>query len=192
MPTATISIVLLLTALPLAGCGLTEQVETLRAHTETLGTQLDAEIDHLAAQRALLPQGDPALQDLDDAIAARAQQRDAVDAALARLDTTAADLENPGGILTEGVGLALPFLPEPFRGPAVALAGIAAAVWRASRLKKAAGSIAEGLDKAMRRDADLRAAVQRNADLFRTVQTPTARRIVDEATKDRPMLRLPV
>ena len=63
---------------------------------------------------------------------------------------------------------------------------------RARQMKSALVSVAKGLDKAMQTDDQFKARFAANAPLFRSVQTPAAKRVVDEATSDGFMVRLPV
>lgn len=99
---------------------------------------------------------------------------------------------DPAGTLEDGAALLAPLVPPGAQLPLVLGAGFVASLWRAARLKRSAASIAEGLEKAMAGDDSLREGMKRNAATLRSVQTPTARRIVDEVQRVRPMMRLPV
>ncbi|TVQ60837.1 MAG: hypothetical protein EA378_10455 [Phycisphaerales bacterium] len=83
-------------------------------------------------------------------------------------------------------------LPEPLRSPVLLGAAALAAAWRARQLKTGLTSVAQSLEKAMQEDPELAARVKAHAPTLRAIQTGTAHRVIDEATKRETMLRLPL
>lgn len=179
-----------LSALP--ACDALPDIAGFRDQAEAARAQIAAEADRLESAAQSLSPDDPAYDPSQAAVAdARARQAE-IAQIVDRLDGLIADADHRGAF--SGVADALgPLLPEPLRLPAVLAAGLGVALFRARQLKKSAASIASGFQQAMNRDPEFKTAVQTHADLLRSIQTPTAGRIVDEVTKpEKPMLRLPV
>lgn len=182
---------ILLIVAALAGCASWTEVEQVRARAEAYRDELAAQrhaaeaalADAQRAGRADSPDAQE-LARLRDRLAAQHDLADAaareIDLLLARARGQAKD--DPVG---QTIGTITPWLPTPLAVPvglgAAAILGLA----RAAQLKKAALSIAQGLDKAMARDPDFKSRFHAHADLFRVVQTPTARRLVDESQRRR-------
>lgn len=150
-----------------------------------------------SAWQARLAQADPApdnpdLPQLQAQLALATARRSAADAALSQVDSVLAEANNPQDPLSRAVGLVAPWLPEPVRTPVLLGSALAVTVLRARRLKVGMASIARGLARAMREDEQFATRFRQHAQTFRIAQTPLAQRIVDEATKDRFMVRLPI
>lgn len=95
------------------------------------------------------------------------------------------------GRVTDAAGVVGSILPEPARS--LVLTGVGGlALLRANQHKRGLASVARGIHHAARDDEEFRACFRRHAAEFRSVQTPLARRVIDETTKDRFMMRLPV
>lgn len=180
-------------ALCLAACTFTPQAAiAARDDTAALAERAARTAEQLAAAAAALPPDDPQRARLEaDAAAWRtrattlASLRDHADAVLAE----AADPTDP---LTRGVSALSTFLPPPLGPPLVLGAALAATFLRARQLKKGAASIARSLEQAMNNDDALRTLITKHADTLRSIQTPTAKRIVDESTNNTRMLTLPI
>lgn len=182
-------------ALCLGGCVDMGELDKFREDAAALRDDLSArEADWLQRLESMSP-GDPLRTSVEAELAAAKAKTAVADAALKRIDQVLDRAKNPGGYddpLGRTVGLVLPWLPEPMRTPAALGAALVATLWRSRQLKQAAVSIARGVNKAMQEDEQFRTAFKRHAGTFRTIQTPAARRIVDEATNERFMVRLPV
>ncbi len=180
--------------LVLGGCGVQEGLIGMRDQATQIRAQIEADRAALVESSRSLPEGDPVRSRLEALAAERAVQSRAVDRTIERLDglISSAQSGDAAGAVEGGAGLVSPLLPPGARLPVLLAGGLLAALWRAAVLKRSAASIAEGLEKAMRDDDKLREGLRRNAATLRAVQTRTAGRIVDEATKPGPMLRLPV
>jgi len=108
------------------------------------------------------------------------------------VDDTLAEARNPSHPFTQTAQELSPLLPDPVRIPALLGAALAASLFRANQLKRAAGSIAKGIERVKEHDEQFRERFSAAADMLRSVQTATAQRIVDEVTKPAAMLKLPV
>jgi len=163
----------------------------LREDAARARDRLAGELAGLEQARADLPPDAPSAPDLDAAIGLARARAAALDAAVLHADRVLAEMGRPTDALTQGVGMLTPLLPPPAQGPTLLAAALVATLLRARQVRKGAGSIAASIQNALR-DPDFRAAFERHADAIRSIQTPTARRIVDEVTKPGPMLRSPI
>lgn len=203
-------------AVPLVGCGLMEglaggltgdmsgEFESVRDEAARARDTIAADRAALRSAAAELPQGSVERARVERLVEARASQEAAFARAVERLEAAQAaasgtrttpggeQIVDPASTLEDGAALLAPLVPPGVQLPLVLGAGFAASLWRAARLKKSAASIAEGLEKAMSADDGLRDGMKRNAATIRSIQTPTAQRIVDEVKRTRPMVRLPV
>jgi hypothetical protein len=184
----------LMVAVVMSGCGLEGELGAMRDRAEALHARIERDRAELESAAAALPSDDPARARMEALASERSAQSAAVVGALTELEALIASAKaDPGGALESGAGLLIPLLPAGARAPVLLGVGLAGMAWRAARLKKSAASIAESFEKAMRQDEQLAQGVRRNAGVLRSIQTGTARRIVDEATRpERAMLRLPV
>lgn len=177
--------------LPLGGCVDTAQLAPLREQAVTVRDELATEVQRLETDAQV--QSDAALVEASTQAAASLSRRlSDLDRAIAALDRVLATEQSPDAIMRQIASETAPLLPEPLRSPALLVGALLAAVFRASQLKRAAGSIAVSIAKAAEKDEQFRSAIQRHADTLRSVQTPTAKRIVDERVHEGFMLRLPV
>jgi outer membrane murein-binding lipoprotein Lpp len=181
-----------LTMLVLTGCIDQAQLIALRDQAQSVRTELGAEVTRLDQNTA-----EPGINDeirlssADAAAQLRARLAD-LDAGIAGLDRIITSEQNPEllwGTVTDSV---VPLLPEPLRSPMLLLGALGLALARAAQLKRAAGSIAKGIAKASEKDDEFRSVFDRNADTFRALQTPAAKRIVDEKVRTGFMMRLPI
>lgn len=192
-PIRSLCLALCLAAAPLlGGCVDAAQLAAMRDQAIVLRGELAAEAEQMEAEAAT-PETDPAIRQANLDAADQLRQRLAsLDQAIAAIDAAAGSAQNPDDAIHALTTQALPLLPEPLRSPALLVGALVVALLRANQLKRAAGSIAASIAKAAEKDEELRSAIQRQADTLRSVQTPTAKRIVDERTAQGFMLKLPV
>lgn len=100
----------------------------------------------------------------------------------ARLAMEENGIPHPLGGLLEAL---VPFVPEPYRAPLVLGGAGVLALARAARLKAGLASVARSIEKAMEGDPVLAEQFRRHADTLRSIQTPLARKVVDEVTSGR-------
>lgn len=183
---------LVLVAVAGAGCADLGAAQAFRADAAALRDSLDAQAARWQETLDAMASGDPARPAIE---AERAQAQAAaalVGAGLARVDEVLAEAVQPSDPLTQSVGAASPLLPISLRGPLLLGAAAVVAGLRAWRLKAGLSSVARGLSAALREDEEFRACFTRHADTFRSTQTPTAKRVVDEVTSAKPILALPI
>jgi len=176
-------------SLALCACVATEDVERVRAETASLQRTLEDDAAAWARRAESLPTDDPLRESATARQAASEAGAAAVRAALSSLERAIAESNNPSDPVGQAVAA---WVPEPARLPALLALGALGVAARAWRLKAGLASVARGIDAAMRDDEEFRACFRRHADTFRATQTPTAKRVVDEATHDTLMLRLPL
>lgn len=169
------------------------QAQAWRDEAAGARERLDAEIDALAEARRGVPDDSARAAELDATLALAQTRADALGAAVRHADLILAEMATPTDGLTRGVSALAPLLPAPGQGPALLGAALLATLLRAHQVKKGAGSIVASIQKAMA-DPEFRAAFDRHAPTIRSIQTPTAHRIVDEITRSagvRPV-RMPI
>lgn len=174
------------------GCVDMKQVEAMRDQAAQLRDQLKARGDALQQTVSALKPGDPVRAEAQAALAGARAKEAAVNAGVAQVDAVLLQAKNPGEALTNAASGVAPLLPEPVRTPLILGTALAASLLRSAQLKRGLASVAQGLDKAMEEDGEFRQRFKTHANTFRSIQTRAARRVVDEATSDKPMLRLPV
>lgn len=106
-------------------------------------------------------------------------QRTALDAATFQVDAAAARAADPDDPIGAVVGAVAPWLPAQARLPLLLGAGLAASIVRLVRLKRAAESIVDSVEKAARQDPGFRDRLAASADTLRAVQTPAAAALVN-------------
>jgi hypothetical protein len=194
MPRIVLAVIALAIVTALSACADIPQTiahaQTLRDQAAAARADLGARLADLRATRDALPPDAPA-PDLDAAIALAQARAAALDAAVRHADLVLAEMTDPSDTLTQGVSALTPFLPAPAQGPALLGAALLATLLRARQVRKGAGSIVASIQHALK-DPDFRAAFERHAPTIRGIQTPTARRIVDEVTKPGLMVRSPI
>lgn len=116
----------------------------------------------------------------------------ALDAAARGTSAVLLEAREPSDPVGQVVGVIAPWLPGPVRTPLVLGAAGLATLARARQLKRGLLSVATSLREAMSADEALAAHIRRHADTLRKIQTPAARRIVDESDPTRPLVRLPI
>ncbi len=181
----------------LGGCeGLPDAV-ALRDRAGSLREVARAEV---VAQRGVVEQmrqagADPDSPGMRDAAAVLVQMEahaKTLDAAVGELDALIAEASDPTHPISEGVELISRSLPEPLRSPVVLGGALLAMAVRANRLRAALASVAHSIEKAKQNDEQFRRSFKENASTIRSIQTPTARSIVDAATSQGFTLSLPL
>jgi hypothetical protein len=175
-----------------AGCQNMAEVERFRSEAVQFRDTLQQEASAWERRLAQIPPGHPLAGEAETSLARMRAKLAAVESAIREADLVIEEATNPTDTLTRTVSTVAPLLPEPARVPLLLGAACIVALARAAQLKRAAASVARGIEKAMEDDPQFRSAFRRHANTFRTVQTGAARRIVDETTSDSFMIRLPV
>ncbi|MEZ6242513.1 MAG: hypothetical protein R3B57_05660 [Phycisphaerales bacterium] len=176
----------------LGGCMDMGGVEAMRETAANARDQLAAEVEALENLRETFPDGTPEAIETDTLLAAGSAKVAAIEAAIARIDQTLAEANNPSDGLTLTAQGVSPLLPEPVRLPLVLGAALAATLLRAGQLKRGAVSMAKSINKALESDGELSQAFARHADTLRSIQTRTAQRIVDQVSGKTALPALPI
>jgi hypothetical protein len=187
-----IIVVSVLLSVVLGGCVDMAEVESMRNEAAGLRDELRAQSAAWERRLGEIPARDPMRPEAEAALAAARAKGAAIDAALKSADAALGHAQNKDEPLTQTVDALSPWVPAPARAPLLLGAALVASLLRASALKRGLASVAKGLDKAMEEDDLFRARFKAHAGTFRTIQTRTAKRVVDETTGRRPMVRLPV
>ena len=161
------------------------QVNAFRSHVAGLERGYAGQSRALEARLAAMSVDDPLRPDAQAALARAKAKEAAVAAAAEQVDLVIARAKNPDDALGQSVGMLSPLLPEPARWPLALGAALVASLVRARQLKQGMASIAVGLDKAMEEDPGFESAFQKHANTFRTIQTPTAKRVIDASKRAR-------
>ncbi len=179
----------------LGGCADFSGVDALRADVEKLRRQAAEDVtaweDRLEEARGMGADVQT-IATAEAGVTASRLRHAALDAAVTGTDAVLAEAAAPGDPIGQIVGLAAPWLPAPVRTPLVLGAAAGGALIRARQLKRGMVSVAVSLREASARDPDFARRFKDQADTLRSIQTPTARRIVDEADPTRRLVRLPV
>jgi TolA-binding protein len=147
------------------------------AEDEATRRSLQVTIDALRTEAARAA-GQAAQTDVE--IAGAKLKLAAADAAVKTLDAAIAEYKSPTDPLNQAVQGALPFLPEPVRLPLAWGATIGALLWRSKGLKNALTSVIKSVEALKSEAPSVAAAMTQHAKTIRKIQTPTARKIVDQ------------
>jgi len=206
---ASVAVILLGSGAALSGCLDLAPAHAARSDALALRTHLDQRLDDNAALVATLesrgtPPTTPELLEARRALASDQARRDQIDAliqhldelmALAQSDTTAATGTLPGTlpgtIIPDPTSILSQTLPEPLRSPILLGSAALIALMRAAQLKRALASVTRAIDAAMKQDPEFKDKFLQHAHTFRTMQTATARRVIDELKRP-PVIRIPV
>lgn len=186
-----IGLVLAVSVVLAAGCVEMGEVRAFRDRAAALSEQWGAESRAWAQRLEGMTPDDPLRPDVEAALARARAKEAAAQAAVQQVDLLIQRAANPDDALGQAVEIAAPWIPAPARAPLALGAALVAALVRAAQLKRGMISIARGINKAMEEDDQFRAGFQRHANTFRAIQTPLAKRVVDEASGRR-IVRLPV
>jgi hypothetical protein len=179
-------------ALGAAGCASLDNAQALRSRAADLQQQFHAESDAWQQRLDHMDPLDAGAADTRAALARARAKEAAAAAAVQQADQVIHDATSPDSPTGQTIGAVAPFLPEPLRLPLLLGSALVFSLARAAQLKRATASIATGLEKAIQEDEAFAARFRAHAGTFRSIQTPTAKRVVDETTSDGFMLRLPL
>lgn len=177
---------LLLSCLLVGGCADLAALQRLHHDAALAATSLRSQADALDQRLAALPPDDPSLHSAQLASAAARTLADAAELAAAESGRLLTDV-NPHP-LAQILEWTVPFLPEPYRAPVVLAGAAGLALLRAARLKAGLASIAHSIQKALESDPAFAQQFRLHADTLRSIQTPLARKVVDQATSGRSFL----
>lgn len=174
------------------GCADLGEVIAARDSAAAVTNDLNkAALEHEQAAGAL-GEGDPRAAHLRKEAARARATATALDAAIRQVNLVLDEAQDPTSPISAATSAAAPFFPPPV-GAGLLLGGaLAASLLRAGKLKAALASVVKGIEAAKKDDEAFRKQFQEHAGTFRSIQTPAARRIVDEVTHEGFMVRLPI
>lgn len=146
---------------------------------------LSAEIDSLSAQRSAADPNSTESQALDSAISIARAKRASLDAAIAHAQQVLNEAQQPSDALTQIAHGISAWVPAPAQGPLVLGAALIATLARSRQLKLSSASIINSISHVLERDDQFKASFTQHADTIRSIQTPTARRLVDQTLRKR-------
>lgn len=180
------TLTLLLSCLLLGACADLAALKRFHDDAALAATSLRSQADALDQRIAAVPPDDPSLHTAQLASAAARALADAAELAAAESGRLLTDAEpHPFSQILEWT---IPFLPEPYRAPVILAGAAGLALLRAARLKAGLASIARSIQKALESDPAFAQQFRVHADTFRSIQTPLARKVVDQATAGRSFL----
>lgn len=174
------------------GCTDLQSAQQFRAQAHQLSASLDAQAQAKRHALEAMDPSDPLWPDAQLALQSAQTQAQAAQAGVEQLDKILGEAMKPTDPLSQTIKAAGPLLPYPMRTPLLLGAAALVAGVRSWRLKAALASVAKGFQTAMREDEEFQACFAKHANTFRSTQTPTAKRIIDQATKSSNTLTLPV
>lgn len=171
--------------LALSACTDMGKMQELQAQAHEL--RADLADDHARWEAAVeaIPPDDPDRGAAEAGLAVSQAKLAAVDAATKQLDEVIRTASNPEDPIARTLGWITPWVPAPWRTPVVLGGALIATIARAWQFKKAAASIAEGINVAMSQDEQFQASFKQHASTFRLAQTRTAAKIVDRLAPSR-------
>ncbi len=178
-----LTLLALASLLLLPACSTLEDLVGLRDRAVVERDRLDDHASTLESQLASTPTNDPARPALEADLAAARTQRDLYNADVDRINQVIAQAQNPTDPIAQAVGLVAPFLPVPARTPLVLGAALLGTVLRMHQLRQGLTSVARGFEIAKRDDPDFNARFAANAPTFRAIQTPLARKLINQVVK---------
>jgi hypothetical protein len=167
------------------GCVDLPRVNAFREDVAGLGRDWAAQSRALEARLAAMKADDPVRPDVQAALARARAKEAAAEAAVEQVDLVVNRAKNPDDPLGQSVGMLSPLLPEPARWPLALGAALVASLVRARQLKQGMASVAVGLDKAMEADPEFASGFRKHANTFRSIQTPVAKRVIDQSQRAR-------
>lgn len=168
-----------LLALAPAGCATTEEAQASREQGVAARDQLARTSLELETRLATLAPDDPARPSLEAQLDRTQSLIATLSSGIATIDAT---LNSPGPPADPVVDALSAVLPAPWRAPLL-LGGVGLGLFiRSRQLRAGITTIAQGIEIAKSQDPLFQASFQRHANIFRSIQSPLARKLVDTVT----------
>jgi len=179
-------LVFLCASLTLAGCAgigqSIDQLGSMREQAAQIQGDLQNQLDELALMRESIPDNSAQGNSIDALISQAHAKLAIVEAAIVHTDQVIESVTNPSDPLTIAADAVSPWVPAPIQAPLVLGAALLASLMRSRALSTGTKSIVESINHVLKKDESFKAAFVANADTIRTIQTPTARKIVNKWT----------
>ncbi len=160
-----------------------DRLSTMREQASEIRADLHSQIDELELMRESFPDGSDQRIGIESLMAQVHAKLAIVDAAIVHADQVIESASNPSDPLTIAADSISPYVPAPIQAPLVLGAALVATIMRSRSLKVGTQSIVESIDHVLRKDESFKQAFAANADTIRTIQTPSARKMVEKWKK---------
>ena len=162
------------------GCADLRSAKAFQSQAHQLGQLLEQNAQQQQAAVEKLPPDSPDRPQAQQAADLAQAQAHTIQAGIEQIDAILSQAEKPTDPITQSIQSASPLLPLPLRTPLLLGAAALVAGLRSWRLKTALTSVAKGFQTALREDKEFQACFAKHANTFRSTQTPTAKRIIDQ------------
>ena len=184
-----VSLLSVLAIVFMTGCadlqGAIAQTSAWRDEAHTIKDTFDEQIVRMESELAALEPGSPdAIRVAADLKIARAKQS-TLDAAISQADLMIQEAQEPTDSITTIAHGVSTWVPAPIQGPLVLGAALIATLARSRQLKESSRSIVNSIAHVLERDEQFRSLFDSHADTIRSIQTPSARKIVDQTQRKR-------
>lgn len=180
---------LTLTLLPIVGCadlqGAIAQTSAWRDEASTLRADLTKQLNSLQLEQQHTPPGSATSTQLESRIKLVQAKHAALDAAIAQADEVLREAQQPTDALTTIAHGVSAWVPAPAQGPLVLGAALIATLARSRQLKQSSTSIIQSISHVLERDEQFRSLFSKHSDTIRSIQTPAARKLVDQTQQRR-------
>ena len=178
-----------LTALLSTGCadlqGAIAQTSAWRDEAVTVRDTLEKQVQTLQTQQGGLEPGSSEAIAIDTEIKLAQAKRAALDAAIAQANQVLDEAQHPSDALTQIAHGISSWVPAPAQGPLVLGAALISTLTRSRQLKQSSMSIINSISHVLERDEQFKSLFEQHADTIRSIQTPTARKLVDQTNRKR-------
>lgn len=178
-----------LTTLLSTGCadlqGAIAQTSAWRDEAVTVRDTLEKQVQTLQTQQGNLEPGSPESIAIDTEIKLAQAKQAALDAAIAQANQVLDEAQHPSDALTQIAHGISSWVPAPAQGPLVLGAALIATLTRSRQLKQSSMSIINSISHVLERDEQFKSLFEQHADTIRSIQTPTARKLVDQTNRKR-------
>lgn len=180
---------ILTTSVLSSGCadlqGAIAQTSAWRDEAVTVRDTLEQQVQTLQTQQGGLEPGSPEAIAIDTEIKLAQAKQAALDAAIAQANQVLDEAQHPSDALTQIAHGISSWVPAPAQGPLVLGAALIATLTRSRQLKQSSMSIINSISHVLERDEQFKSLFEQHADTIRSIQTPTARKLVDQTNRKR-------
>lgn len=188
-PLFIVSVLSSLTLFALGGCadlqGAIAKTSAWRDEASSVRDTLRGQIQAMESEiKTLEPGSVPAIELAAEIKLAHAKQS-AIDAAIAQAEMVLDEARQPSDSITTIARGVSSWVPAPIQGPLVLGAALIATLARSRQLKQSSASIVNSIAHVLERDDQFKALFESHANTIRSIQTPIARKMVDQTQRKR-------
>jgi hypothetical protein len=188
-PLFIVSVLSILTLFTLGGCadlqGAIAKTSAWRDEASSIRDTLRGQIQAMQSEIETLEPGSvPAIELAAEIKLAHAKQS-AIDAAIAQAELVLDEARQPSDSITTIARGVSSWVPAPIQGPLVLGAALIATLARSRQLKQSSASIVNSIAHVLERDDQFKTLFESHADTIRSIQTPIARKMVDQTQRKR-------